>query len=65
MPQQHYRKDTKVEIEIRMYDGGRLLTEAVKTSRTLLKDETTWNELLTFDFHLHAVPMVIPLCKCS
>ena len=65
MPQQHYRKDIKVEIEIGMYDGGRLLTQTVKTSRTLLKEETTWNELLTFDFHLHAVPKVIPLCKCS
>ena len=66
MSQQHYKKDTSVELEVGMYVGGRLLTEAVKTSTTLLKEETTWNEILTFDFHIHAIPKVINhLCKRS
>lgn len=42
-----------------MYIGGRLLTEAVKTSVATLKEETTWNETLTFDFNIHAIPKVI------
>ena len=59
VPQQHYKRDTNVEIEVGMYIGGRLLTEPVKTSVATLKEETTWNETLTFDFHIHAIPKVI------
>lgn len=51
-----------VEIEIGMYAGGRLLTKAVKTSVTALKEETTWNEILTFDFQIHAIPKVFNCC---
>lgn len=42
-----------------MYVGGKLLTEPVRTSVTTLKEETTWNETVTFDFDIHAIPKVI------
>jgi len=59
VPHQHYKKEISVEIEIGMYVGGKLLTEAVKTSVATLKEETTWNETVTFDFQIHAIPKVI------
>ena len=59
MSLQHYKRDTNVEIEVGMYIAGKLLTESVKTSVATLKEETIWNETLTFDFHMHAIPKVI------
>ena len=60
--QQHYKRDTNIEIEVGMYVGGKLLTEPVKTSVATLKEEITWNETLTFDFQIHAIPKVITIC---
>ena len=59
IPSHHYKKDTNVEIEVGMYIGGKLITEPVKTSTAALKEETTWNETLTFDFRIDAIPKVI------
>lgn len=42
-----------------MYVGGNMLTEPVKTSVATLNEETTWNETLTFNFHIHTIPKVI------
>jgi len=61
VPQQFYKRDYSVEIEIGMYISGKLLMkDKKKTTSRLLKEETVWDESVQFDFDMHNIPKV---CK--
>lgn len=58
IPQQLYKRDIGVEVEVGMYNSGKLLRAKKKTQATTLKETTVWNENITFEFDMHNIPKV-------
>ena len=59
VPQQLYRRDISVEVEIGLFISGKLLKAQKKTQSTALKETTVWNENVMFEFDMHNIPKVI------
>ena len=58
MPQQQYKRDIGVEVEVGLYISGKLLKGVRKTQSTALKETTIWNESIIFEFDMHNIPKV-------
>lgn len=59
MPQQLYRRDIGVEVEVGLFTSGKLLKARKKTQSTSLKETTVWNENIVLEFDMHNIPKVV------
>jgi len=59
VPQQLYRRDIDVEVEIGLYISGKLMKAKKKTQSTPLKETTVWDENIILEFDMHNIPKVV------
>ena len=59
MPQQQYKRDIGVEVEVGLFISGKLLKGRKRTQFTALKETTVWDESIIFEFDMHNIPKVV------
>lgn len=59
VPQQLYRRDIGIEVEVGLYISGKLLKGIKKTQSAALKETTVLNETIMLEFDVHNIPKVV------